>query len=73
MSKIDNPQYRKDYKRGWRFDRRGGAPSSYDGGNLGYADEKGWSSIAAWMDGFLDSAAGREKWHLALCENHDEH
>lgn len=48
--------------------------------NAGFAagksgrDSRKWqdgSASHAWDDGFLDGAAGRPKWHLTHCANHD--
>ena len=50
--------YCRDYRRGQETSRRVG--------NLDAADRDGRSWNNAWMDGYLDYAAGREMWHLAL-------
>ena len=53
--------YVREYNNGWSAGRRGG-------------ESKAWGSAetsAAWDDGYLDAAAGRPKWHLAHCTNHD--
>jgi len=55
--------YTKDYQRGWRYSQTASA-------NLDTADRRGWSKIKGWMDGYLDNAAGRPKWHLRECSNH---
>ena len=56
-------QYKLDYNRGWR--------TSEKVGNLDQADRDGRSNNDAWMDGYLDYAAGREKFHLANCTDHN--
>lgn len=60
---LDPDQYRADYNRGWRYSRTG-----LDG--LDYADRTGLSTREGWMDGYLDFAAGRAKWHLRDCTDH---
>jgi len=62
--RIDTPNYRKSYNAGWRYSQSASA-------NLDYADRTGKSSDDAWMDGYLDLAAGREKWHRLNCADHD--
>jgi protein-disulfide isomerase len=53
------------YKRGWRHSARvAEIPAS--------ADALPTDAHNAWMDGYLDCAAGREEWHLALCTTHDK-
>lgn len=52
--------YRKDYNAGWLY-------SHSDNANL---DNSGNKSDA-WLDGYLDFAVGREKWHLYYCPKHD--
>jgi len=58
-------QYRKDYNRGWRYSETANA-------NLDTADSKGWTDSNAWMDGYLDLAAGRDKWHTPNCPTHGD-
>lgn len=62
--RVDGPQYRKDYNAGWRYSH---SPNA----TLNHADAIGASE--AWMDGYLDYAACRSKWHLLLCEGCEEH
>lgn len=57
----DTAEYRKAYKRGWASAQRGI-------GGLDRADAR--NEVDAWYDGYLDAAAGREKWHLRDCEAH---
>ena len=47
---------RAAYNRGWRYS------NSATCTGLDFADSKGYSSDEAWMDGYLDAAAGRPKW-----------
>jgi hypothetical protein len=37
-------------------------------GCLERADARG--EVAAWYDGYMDAATGREKWHTPLCPAH---
>lgn len=57
-------EYTEDYNRGWRYSATGT-------GGLDTADRRGWSRREGWMDGYLDCAAGRAKWHYRDCPNHD--
>lgn len=50
--------YAREYRSGWAAAQRGGVPRKWDEGTASYA----------WEDGYLDAAAGREKWHLAYCD-----
>jgi len=61
MNRTIDDVYRAAYQRGWLAARRVGA--------LERADDRGEPD--AWYDGYLDNAAGREKWHLATCADHD--
>lgn len=54
--------YIREYNAGWAAGRRGGDSSKWDSGY----------SSHAWDDGFLDAVAGRPKWHLTHCADHDE-
>jgi hypothetical protein len=58
----DTPEYRKAYEAGWRYSQRSTA-------TLDHGDAMGFSE--AWYDGYLDLAAGREKWHRLHCPDHD--
>jgi hypothetical protein len=60
--RTDTPEYRRDYQRGWR--------ASSAGGSLDRADAR--REPDAWYDGYLDLAAGREKWHRLHCEDHEK-
>lgn len=60
---LDPDAYRSDYNRGWRYSARGS-------GGLDHADATGLSAREGWMDGYLDYAAGRSKWHLRDCTDH---
>lgn len=57
------PEYRKAYERGWRAAQRS------TGTALEAADLR--RELDAWYDGYHDYAAGRDKWHLAHCTDHD--
>lgn len=57
-------QYRKDYNRGWRYSARVCT--------LDAADADGRSGNDAWMDGYLDYAAGREQYHIPNCPSHPD-
>lgn len=51
------------YNRGWKAGQR----ETF--GALERADFR--NEHEAWYDGYLDAAAGREKWHLASCSSHE--
>jgi hypothetical protein len=57
-------EYKAWYNRGWRASARENATLER-GDAIGAPD--------AWYDGYLDYAAGREKWHLALCDGCPDH
>lgn len=71
--KIPLSDYRKAYNRGWRH-------SSTDKHSLDNNPYPWMPNVAigsgvnamndAWEDGYLDYAAGREKWHLLRCLDH---
>lgn len=50
-------EYRSEYEKGWR---RAAGPADMGGGSHAHDD------------GYLDRAAGRSKWHLSWCLDHDE-
>lgn len=58
--------YRRWYERGWRY-------SGTENANLDFVPRE-LSTFSpeydAWLDGYMDLAVGREKWHLAHCKNH---
>ena len=60
-----DPAYRRAYNAGWRYSTTSPNPT------LDHGDEKG--APEAWYDGYLDAAAGRDKWHLATCDGCPEH
>jgi hypothetical protein len=64
VTRQDTPQYRRHYERGWRASGRPDAVAPLDA-----ADARGEPD--AWYDGYHDRAAGREKWHLLRCPDHD--
>lgn len=53
--------YVEQYNLGWAAGRRG----TSDRFATGYTPH-------SWDDGYLDAAAGRPKWHVTHCANHDE-
>lgn len=53
--------YVSEYEKGWRTSRRGAYSRDWDNG----------TSSAAFDDGYLDGNAGRPKWHLTYCTDHD--
>lgn len=56
----DEADYKRMYNKGWRRSERvGSIPDSAN------------AEDDAWMDGYLDNATGREKWHLLFCPDHD--
>jgi hypothetical protein len=55
--------YRERYNAGWRYSERG---SSLDA-----ADARGLTDSEAWMDGYLDMATGRDRYHITFCPDHD--
>jgi hypothetical protein len=59
----NTPEYARDYQLGWAAGER------ISDGALDRADARGVSH--AWYDGYADSAAGRRKWHLRTCPDHD--
>jgi hypothetical protein len=61
--RTDTPQYRKAYERGWQTNERGAD------GALDRADFR--KEPEAWFDGYYDAGAGRDKWHLLHCPDHD--
>jgi hypothetical protein len=71
---LDIATYKRCYSAGWASSmRRQGGMDDAEGRFLsrnGYA----WSSPEhwAWEDGWLDMAAGRPKWHLLTCLDHDK-
>lgn len=54
-------QYIRDYNAGWTAAGRPGDSKRWDSGTTPHA----------WDDGYLDRAAGRPKWHLTHCRDHD--
>jgi hypothetical protein len=58
-------EYRRWYERGWRYS------STSPNATLEHGDRM--NAPDAWYDGYLDAAAGREKWHLANCHGCEDH
>jgi len=61
-SAESDAEYTDRYNAGWRYSARG---SSLDA-----ADRKGLSRSEGFMDGYLDQATGRAKWHYRDCADH---
>lgn len=57
---ADHEQYIREYNKGWRAAASENARAWNDG-----------TSTHAYDDGYLDRAAGRVKWHLTYCPDHD--
>ncbi len=55
--------YRKAYQRGWSAGVRGAD------GALERADDR--HDPESWYDGYLDAAAGRERYHIPNCPDHN--
>lgn len=53
--------YIEEYNKGWQASRRG-STVAWESGRTSHAYD----------DGYLDAAAGRPKWHLTHCIDHDE-
>lgn len=62
-SAESDSEYAAAYNKGWRYSANGA-------GGLDHADRRGWSRSEGWMDGYLDYAAGRAKWHYRDCPAH---
>lgn len=70
MERTDTPEYRKHYNWGWRY-------SAGESATLDYVDSKYHAGRSyekpgydAALDGYLDMAASRTKWHLLHCPSH---
>jgi hypothetical protein len=57
--------YKAQYNAGWAASKRVGRT-----GSDSVAFDRG-STTHSWDDGYLDQAAGRPKWHLTWCVDHD--
>jgi hypothetical protein len=64
IHRIDSPEYRAEYSKGWRYGRTG-ADGVRHGDTIG--------APAAWYDGYFDQVADRRKWHLLTCTGCDRH
>ena len=62
------PGYAAAYRKGWAASARG---SALDEAEDRYVARYGRAEHDAWLDGWLDYAAGRPKWHLRDCPDHD--
>lgn len=65
LSTLD-AEYKRWYTKGWRY-----SGSDSDSVSLEHGDAM--NAPDAWYDGYLDYAAGREKWHLPFCRGCPEH
>ena len=63
MSRAET--YRSAYRRGWAASARASE------GALERADDR--NEPPAWYDGYLDYAAGRDRYHLQTCQDRDLH
>jgi hypothetical protein len=56
-------EYKREYNKGWAGGRRAQdtPPRAWENG----------TSSDAYDDGYLDAAAGRSKWHLTNCPDHE--
>ena len=70
MTTID---YRKHYNAGWRASSIERVGDLTDAENR-YCDRHGLSvwgeEHGAWLDGWMDKACNRQKYHLQWCDNH---
>jgi hypothetical protein len=58
--------YKREYNRGWNASRAYGRAANPSATSpLDRTDRSD-----DWIDGYLDHATGRDKWHLRDCENH---
>jgi hypothetical protein len=62
--------YAEAYEKGWRSSA-GLGPIDLTERESRFTARYGHAREDAWMDGYLDYAAGREKWHLRDCPDHD--
>lgn len=70
--RLSTEAYRQHYQWGWRYSQR---PSA----TLDYVDDRYRRSTTAEehadynaaLDGYLDYAAGRPKWHMLNCPDHN--
>lgn len=60
IPRVAVDDYVREYNRGWAASRRG-ADTEF---GTGYSTD-------AYDDGYLDASAGRQKWHLTYCTDHD--
>jgi hypothetical protein len=72
MTCQDTPEYRKHYKWGWNYSQRESATLDYVDSkynvHLHPENKPAWNAA---LDGYLDYAASREKWHIPNCKDHD--
>jgi hypothetical protein len=70
MTRQDTPEYRRHYNWGWRYSLNGSGTLDYVDSKYGAGHSWQKPGYDAAMDGYLDAAAGRDKWHLLHCQNH---
>jgi hypothetical protein len=68
--RVDTPEYRKHYNRGWRTSERAAYWSGEGNSPLERGDLRG--EPGSWYDGYMDHAVDRPKWHSLTCPS-DEH
>jgi len=61
MTTTERKAWNAEYNKGWSASRRGGVCRAWESG----------TSSDAFDCGYLDYAAGRDKWHLRDCPDHD--
>ena len=64
MLRALSGEYKRWYNKGWRYSASPSASLDCDAAQ---------TAPDAWHDGYLDYAAGREKWHLAFCRGCPQH
>lgn len=58
-ARVKTREYVRNYNRGWKST------------NLEFSDDiADDAEREAWLDGYMDAATGREKWHLLNCPAH---
>lgn len=63
---MSTPEYKREYNRGWAASQRFGRDLT---GRM-RAPLDNPSRSDAYIDGYLDHATGRDKWHLETCIEH---
>lgn len=65
IPRSDTLEYRAAYNIGWRYSAR--ETATLDHVDSRYRLDPRYNAI---LDGYLDYAAGRARWHLLRCPNH---